>query len=229
MYKKFAMTSNGSVIATNACFCVHIRLLLSVFLPYNVSRLLLSMLIGVTGQMGTGKTAVARLLARRTGFATANADRICHRLLKTKAKQRVFNAFGTTSRTALGRIVFAEPRKLAQLNAILHPLVASEIRALKRRHSNLIIDAPLLVEAATIRVDALVIVTCTRREQLARLTQRGYGRAETLKRLRHQWSTAKKRRRGKTIARHVFVVKNTARTQLTGDVERVIRTLGVTT
>lgn len=124
--------------------------------------------LGLTGGIGSGKTAASQVLAE-LGAVVIDADRVGHEtyLPGTRGWDQVVAAFGrgvvapdgTIDRKRLGGIVFADPAKLAQLNAIVHPLirdaVASRIGALRgagQVHA-VVVEAALLVEA---RWDALV-------------------------------------------------------------------------
>ncbi len=124
--------------------------------------------LGLTGGIGSGKTAASQVLAE-LGAVVIDADRVGHEtyLPGTPGWDRVVSAFGrgvvaadgTIDRKRLGAIVFGDPAKLAQLNAIVHPLirdaVAARIRALRAaaEATAIVVEAALLVEA---RWDALV-------------------------------------------------------------------------
>jgi dephospho-CoA kinase len=86
-------------------------------------------------------------------------------------------------RAKLAAIVFADPAQLARLNAIVHPPLLAEIdRELSRLESSdpggiAVIDAALLIEFNHYkRLDRIVVVWCTPDQQLARLTDRSFGR-----------------------------------------------------
>jgi dephospho-CoA kinase len=86
-------------------------------------------------------------------------------------------------RAKLAAIVFADPAQLARLNAIVHPPLLAEIdRELSRLESSdpggiAVIDAALLIEFNHYkRLDRIVVVWCTPEQQLARLTDRSFGR-----------------------------------------------------
>jgi len=87
---------------------------------------------GLTGGIASGKSAVAALL-REMGFPVLDADPIAHKLMAPgqPAHDEVLQEFGADlagadgriDRAKLGAIVFADPDRLAKLNAILHPRV----------------------------------------------------------------------------------------------------------
>lgn len=115
--------------------------------------------IGLTGGIGSGKTTVARMLAE-LGAEVVNADLVGHEVYRpgTPGFDRVTAAFGrdivaadgSIDRRKLGAIVFASPAALAELNRIVHPLIAAAVRAHiddRRRQGS---TTPIVVEAAVL-------------------------------------------------------------------------------
>jgi dephospho-CoA kinase len=117
--------------------------------------------IGLTGGIGTGKTAVAKLLEEK-GAVLLNADLIGHGIYVPgkPAYDEIIEEFGrevlaedgTIDRKKLGPIVFADPKKLARLNEITHPRIAAEIRERlaeleKEGVAVAVIEAAILFEA----------------------------------------------------------------------------------
>ena len=99
--------------------------------------------IGVTGPIGCGKSTVARWLGERAGVRVVDADHEARMVLApgTAEVEAVYARFGATlrrpngelDRGALGRIVFADPAALRDLEAIVHPAVRPRIlRAIER-------------------------------------------------------------------------------------------------
>jgi dephospho-CoA kinase len=96
---------------------------------------------------------------------------------------QVFTPDGNIDRARLAAIVFSDPQRLASLNAIVHPRVLSELDQTFDRLSRTDPDGIAVVEAALLiesgyhqRLDRLVLVSCTREQQLERLTQPAFGR-----------------------------------------------------
>ncbi len=95
--------------------------------------------IGLTGNIATGKSAIMRLAAER-GALTIDADKIVHDLLNEDkaAQEAIAEAFGESvrlengriDRAALGEIVFNNAEALAELEQIVHPRVGARIAAL---------------------------------------------------------------------------------------------------
>ncbi|MFF4844553.1 dephospho-CoA kinase [Streptomyces collinus] len=143
--------------------------------------------VGLTGGIGAGKSEVSRLLVEH-GAVLIDADRIAREVVApgTPGLAAVVEAFGadvltpdgSLDRPGLGSIVFADPQKLATLNAIVHPLVGTRSRELEDAAADdavVIHDVPLLTENGLAPLYDLVIVVDTSPEtQLDRLVrQRG--------------------------------------------------------
>ncbi len=138
-------------------------------------------IIGLTGNIATGKSAVMRLAAER-GALTIDADGVVHELLAGDAgiQAQVVAAFGEgvrragggIDRAALGAIVFGDPARLRQLEAILHPAVRL---AIARRVADsdapvIIIEAIKLLEGPLAAMcDQIWVTACARETQMARL------------------------------------------------------------
>jgi len=142
--------------------------------------------VGLTGGIATGKSTVAAIL-RELGCHVIEADKIAHRLIEpgADAYAAVVREFGSgiltpdgrVDRSKLAAIVFADPSRLAKLNAIVHPLVLEaqdrELAEIKRGepHAIGVVEAALLIEAGYHKaLDYVVVTWCTPEQQLARLT-----------------------------------------------------------
>ena len=84
------------------------------------------MIVGLAGKACAGKDALVPIFVDR-GFSVVDADKLGHRALEAN-RDAVTARFGTIDRKALGKIVFADPEALADLEAITHPWVAARIR-----------------------------------------------------------------------------------------------------
>jgi dephospho-CoA kinase len=138
-------------------------------------------LVGLTGGIGAGKSTVSAMLAER-GAVIVDADRIARDLQSPgspvlDAMAERFGAHivlddGTLDRAAVAKIVFSDEQALADLNAIVHPAMQSEIqRQIDDQRATdrvVVLDFPLLGEnpraglAATIVVDIPVDVAVRR-------------------------------------------------------------------
>lgn len=115
------------------------------------------MTIAVTGPFASGKSTFVRMLGD-LGAETYSADEIVHHLLREneEAISDISERFGDgvlgengIDRKALGRVVFADPAKLAELEKILHPLVHDETDRLVSYSCSevFVVEIPLLFEA----------------------------------------------------------------------------------
>jgi dephospho-CoA kinase len=143
-------------------------------------------LIGLTGNIATGKSEVARMLAE-LGASVIDADKIAHEVMEPSgpAYNGVVGAFGpqilatdgTIDRGKLGAIVFRDPHALRRLEAVVHPATITEVdeRIARAETPVVVVEAIKLIEAGMHRgYDALWVVTAPRPLQTSRLvTQRG--------------------------------------------------------
>ncbi|MDQ2689758.1 MAG: dephospho-CoA kinase, partial [Chloroflexota bacterium] len=86
--------------------------------------------IGLTGNIGCGKSTVAAML-REHGVATVDADAVAREIRHNDADAReaIMRRFGTYDAAELARVVFTDADALRDLEAILHPRVRGAIRA----------------------------------------------------------------------------------------------------
>jgi dephospho-CoA kinase len=192
--------------------------------------------VGLTGGIGSGKSAVSALFVER-GAALVDAD-VNARAVVAKGTpglaavvqqfgEDILRADGELDREALGRIVFADPDQLATLNAIVHPLVGEEsARQIALAEASgapvLIHDVPLLVENnLQDRYDAVVVVAASPQTQLDRLTRlRGMSRRDAEARIAAQATLADK------LAAATYVISNDGPLEeLPPQVDRVWRAL----
>ncbi len=133
--------------------------------------------IGLTGGIGSGKSTVARILAD-LGAEIINADLVGHQVYEPGCAgwHSIVESFGAgvvgedghIDRKRLAAIVFADPRALARLNAIVHPLIAGAVQeqiAARRAAGStqpIVVEAAVLIEANwTPLVDEVWVVTAT--------------------------------------------------------------------
>jgi dephospho-CoA kinase len=138
-------------------------------------------LIGLTGNIATGKSTVAAMLAE-LGAMVIDADKVAHQVMRqgSEVHERVVAAFGREvigpdgeiDRGRLGRIVFSAPEALQRLEEIVHPAVGDEVRrrVAQAQTPVVVIEAIKLIEAGMHRMcQALWVTTCSREQQLERL------------------------------------------------------------
>ncbi|MFQ6101794.1 MAG: dephospho-CoA kinase [Anaerolineae bacterium] len=157
------------------------------------------LLIGLTGNVGTGKSTVARVLAE-LGAETIDADRVAHEVMRagTPAHTAVVETFGPEvlapdgeiDRTQLGPLVFADSAALARLEAIVHPATLEAIthRIAAASADVVVIEAIKLIEAGMADgCDSVWVTTCRPEQQIRRImSERGLSRAEAEQRVRAQ-------------------------------------------
>ncbi|MET9506287.1 dephospho-CoA kinase [Streptomyces sp. NPDC006259] len=164
--------------------------------------------VGLTGGIGAGKSEVSRLLVE-CGAVLIDADRIAREVVEpgTPGLAAVVETFGEgvlagdggLDRPALGSIVFADPGRLAALNAIVHPLVGArsrELEAAAPEDAVVVHDVPLLTENGLAPLyDVVVVVDADPATQLDRLVRlRGMTEADARARMAAQ-ATREQRRR----------------------------------
>ncbi|KOV94458.1 dephospho-CoA kinase [Streptomyces sp. NRRL B-3648] len=140
--------------------------------------------VGLTGGIGAGKSEVSRLFVQH-GAVLIDADRIAREVVApgTPGLAAVVDAFGadilaadgSLDRPRLGSVVFADPEKLAVLNAIVHPLVGArsrELESVAAPDAVVVHDVPLLTENGLAPLyDVVVVVDATPGTQLDRLVR----------------------------------------------------------
>ncbi len=143
--------------------------------------------IGLTGGIGSGKSLVADLFQAR-GASVIDTDQIAHALTKPDglampAIRAEFGAAfiaadGSLDRSAMREHVFTNPSARLALEAILHPMIATQTRlaADEARGAYLIFVVPLLVESGKWRnrVDRILVVDCSENLQRERVMRRNH-------------------------------------------------------
>jgi len=166
-------------------------------------RLVSAFVIGLTGPMGAGKSTVAGML-RELGAKVLDADAIARdeQLRGTVGYSAIVQQFGTAilgedkevDRRKLADIVFTDPRKLEQLERILHPRVIArvlEARKMLPDDAIMVVEAIKLLETSLRRVcDRVWVVLAPRELALQRLADRGIPEEEAARRLLNQANEA---------------------------------------
>ena len=158
------------------------------------------MLIGITGQIGAGKTTAANIL-KAMGAVVIDADKIGRKVVETNPKliQKLAGAFGPQILTPAGNlrrkktaeIAFSSSKNRNLLNSLVHPFLLRELKKqIKRSLSKkqvVVIDAALLLDWKLDNlVDVTLVIGCSQEKRLARLMKRGLSKSDVLARMKSQ-------------------------------------------
>lgn len=169
--------------------------------------------IGVTGQIGAGKSTVADRF-RHWGAHVIDADKIGHQVLQESSVIRQLEqAFGPDilgqsgiDRRLLADRVFADPQARNRLESIVHPRMVERFREemeLARsddKMSACVLDAAILFEAGWNDLcDRIIVVTAPRTTRLERIKSRGWSAEELDRREKAQADIKDKQRRADAV------------------------------
>ena len=181
--------------------------------------------IGLTGGIACGKSNISRSV-KESGVPVIDADEISRSLtasggpalpaIREKWGEKVFDG-EELNRRALSDIVFSDPAAREALNAIIHPLVLSEIhRKMDETEGPVVIDVPLLYEVGMDSwCDEIWCAYAPQKEQVRRVRKRGrITYAEALRRIHSQMPVMEKRRRADHMIRTTGTKEESGRAAL---------------
>lgn len=175
--------------------------------------------IGITGGIGAGKSAVAEAL-RALGCAISDSDAHARRVFGERDVQAAMrgrwggracaggDAAAAIDRAAVGHIVFSDPRERAWLESLIHPRIhalrEAEFAAAPAGTPALVIDAPLLLESGLGGAcDAIVFVDAPDALRMERVCRtRGWSEADWRRRESAQWPLDRKRQAADHVVRN---------------------------
>ncbi len=173
-------------------------------------------IVGVTGEIGTGKSQLSRVFRalgkhRKVDVHPIEMDEIGTQILEEltepsyiRVREEVVASFGvkvrnrdgTINRKALGNIVYRDAERLNELNRILdRPLMVRLRRELRGKRGLILLNSGLLVESSLTHLcnNNVVLVSCDKRSQETRLRGRGLDTRQIERRLASQYSEVEKR------------------------------------
>ena len=137
------------------------------------------MIIGITGGIGSGKSTIAKGLAK-CGYTVYDCDKEAKRIVEEneKVQKAIIHLLGSEAfigkqynTSYVAKRVFAEPELLAQLNAIIHPAVLEDIR---QRKPDFVESAILYESGFDTLCDKIIVVDAPEEVRIARTIKRDY-------------------------------------------------------
>jgi pantetheine-phosphate adenylyltransferase len=193
-------------------------------------------IIGLTGEIGSGKSYVGEQLVKLAKNDKVQAHNIELDLLAQQiqedlseekyalVRQEIVKNFGqavakkdgSIDRKALGEIVFADAKKLAKLNEIMHtPILVRLRKELKNKEGLIILNAALLAETKMMDLSNynLILLDVDEKTQEQRLINRGLNKEQIQRRLVSQYDFAQKKKMiERAISKHqhgqLFILNN---------------------
>jgi dephospho-CoA kinase len=146
------------------------------------------MVIGLTGGIGCGKSAVAALL-KEQGFVVVDSDQLSHQALNEpdviaqlvkRWGRDCLGVQGLPDRKWIGKKVFADTKERQFLESVLHPRIAlMRQEIIQDKSRSYVVEIPLLFELGMQnQFDATVCVMCSDEVRLGRLKSRGLSREQ---------------------------------------------------
>jgi dephospho-CoA kinase len=193
-----------------------------------------SIIIGLTGGPGSGKSLAAEFMSDK-GAVVLSGDEAGRRAFEMPiVKNRLVRAFGKTilepngglNRRKIGRLVFDNARDLRTLNQIVHPpllrALKSDVRKCKRAGKRLIvIDAALIFEWGIASwCDFVLTITAKREVRVGRLTASGLSRKEAIDRIISQMPD-----KDKAAMSDFVIVNDNSRLHLRRQVDEILSEL----
>ena len=171
-------------------------------------------IVGLTGGIGSGKTTVAKMF-QELGVPVYIADLEAKTITnKASTLELIQNQFGSSiiengalNRAEMAKIVFSDPEKLQQLNAIIHPLVAQHFKdwLLVNKNAKFVLkETAILFETKSyLHCDYVITVTAPLEIRIKRVQNRdNISEDEIRNRINNQWTDEQR------IALSDFVIEN---------------------
>lgn len=189
--------------------------------------------IGLTGGIGSGKTTIANYFSS-LGIPVYIADLEARKIMQSpEVVEALKNTFGnsifqdtTLLREKLAEIVFNDPEKLKQLNAIVHPAVKKHYKEWLTAHQSfpfIIYESAILFETGNYAdFDRIITVTAPLESRIQRVVERdGTSREQVLKRINTQWTDEQR------IAKSDYVIENSTIGGAKKEMEKILKILKI--
>ncbi|MEN9981358.1 MAG: hypothetical protein RL542_1145 [Bacteroidota bacterium] len=190
-------------------------------------------IIGLTGGIGSGKTTLATYL-KSLGIPVFIADDEAKKLMQSpEVVAEIQTIFGTTifengvlNRQQLAAIVFSNPEKLSQLNAIIHPAVKKQFGFWLDQYQSepfVVYEAAILFESGSYKnCDSIITITAPLEDRITRVMQRDNStREQVLHRINAQWTDEQR------IAKSDFVIENSDAQQAKNSIDEILKILKI--
>ena len=190
-------------------------------------------IIGLTGGIGSGKTTIANHFLE-AGIPVYIADDEARKIMQSSTIiEEIKKTFGSAifddailNREKLSEIVFNNPEKLKQLNAIIHPAVKAHFSNWILSHKNspiIIYEAAILFESGSYKnCDLIITVTAPIESRIQRVIQRDKTtREKVLKRINMQWTDEQR------ISKSDFVIENVSPEIAKSEVDKILKILKI--
>jgi dephospho-CoA kinase len=192
--------------------------------------------IGLTGNIGSGKSAVAALF-REAKVPTIDTDALARQAIRpgTPTLKKLHRQFGpqyfrrsdgALLRKKIAQLIFEHPPARQKINQIIHPAVIRLLSERLKSHSRrktpcVVVEVPLLFEAGLQELfDYVCLVVTSKKTQSERLLKRGMTRGEIQKRLQSQMGPEQKEKKSH------FVIQNSGtKTQTRQQVKKIMTRL----
>ena len=188
-------------------------------------------IIGLTGGIGSGKSTIAKYFESK-GIPVYIADIEAKKIMDSDLViGKVVDAFGMDllendkiNRAKLSAVVFNNPEKLAQLNAIIHPQVKIHFMDWVKKHENfpiVIKETAILFETGSYKdCDKIILVTAPKEVRIQRVMHRDNVTKEAVEaRMANQWED------GKKIQLSDFIIQNIHQEEAMKAADKIISTL----
>jgi dephospho-CoA kinase len=191
----------------------------------------MALIIGLTGGIGSGKTTIANHIAA-LGIPVYIADDEARKISQSPdIIEKIKNTFGETifdnailNREKLSQIVFADPLKLKQLNAIIHPVVKMHFDNWIKSHQDaalLVYEAAILFESGSYKkCDFIISIIAPLEVRIQRVIERDHAtREQVVKRINAQWTDEQR------SAQSNFIIENIKSIDAKKEIDKILKIL----